>query len=196
MRQPIEIKQSSRWVAVLSKCVVVFVLMTSAQIIAAEGKQEAVSNQVTVYLVRHAEKEKTSPDPSLSEMGLRRAQDLMRTLKDVGIDYIYSTQTTRTRSTAQPLADYLDKTIQSYDARKLDTFGDELKSSTGQYLVVGHSNTTPLLVELLGGDPGGEINETWEYDRLYVLVFDQGQLISSTLLRYGEANKTKHNSGE
>ena len=192
MQKQVAIKQASRWIRLLSmflKLVMLSVLMPSAQTIAAEGEQDIESNQVALYLVRHAEKEKTSPDPSLSAMGARRAQDLMRTLKDAGVDTIYSTKTTRTRSTAQPLADLLDKSIQSYDAKELSAFSKQLKSSTGQYLIVGHSNTTPLLVKLLGGDPHGEINEAWEYDRLYVLVFNQGELVSSTLLRYGEANK-------
>ena len=39
--------------------------------------------------------------------------------------------------------------------------------------MVGHSNTTPALVEALGGDPGSPI-ESLEYDRLYMVTFEGG----------------------
>ena len=52
--------------------------------------------------------------------------------------------------------------------------------------VVGHSNTTPALTELLGGDPGGPIEEKNEYDRLYIVSMSAEGRVSSTLLRFGE----------
>ncbi|NIT87109.1 MAG: hypothetical protein GWM92_07640, partial [Gemmatimonadetes bacterium] len=45
-----------------------------------------------------------------------------------------------------------------------------LRGSPGRHLVVGHSDTTPRLVTLLGGEPGPPIVEAREYDRLYVLT--------------------------
>ena len=52
-------------------------------------------------------------------------------------------------------------------------------------LVAGHSNTTPKLVELLGGNPGPPIDEKTEYDRLYVVVLGADGAVTTTLLRYG-----------
>ena len=43
----------------------------------------------------------------------------------------------------------------------------ELTRDGLRHLVVGHSNTTPPLVELFGGDAGPPIDEASEYDRLY-----------------------------
>jgi hypothetical protein len=52
--------------------------------------------------------------------------------------------------------------------------------------VVGHSNTTPAAVELLGGEPGAEIDEADEYDRLYILTIATSGEVSTVVLRYGE----------
>jgi len=62
----------------------------------------------------------------------------------------------------------------------------KLKASSGRHLVVGHSNTTPQLVELLGGDGGTPIVEATEYDRLYVVTTQSGDAVKSYLTRYGK----------
>jgi hypothetical protein len=51
--------------------------------------------------------------------------------------------------------------------------------------VVGHSDTTPELVGLLGGDPGAPIDEPTEYDRLYVVTLGPDGTVTTVLLRYG-----------
>ena len=48
------------------------------------------------------------------------------------------------------------------------------------------SNTTPPLVELLGGDGGSPIVEASEYDRLYIVTTKEGEPVKSYLTRYGE----------
>jgi hypothetical protein len=53
--------------------------------------------------------------------------------------------------------------------------------------VVGHSNTTTELVTLLGGDPGTEIEESSEYDRLYILTINSSG-VTTLLIRYGSAS--------
>ena len=65
---------------------------------------------------------------------------------------------------------------------------NQLRAQTGTILVVGHSNTTPPLVEFLGGDPGTEINELGEFDRLYVLHIS-GEKARTELRRYGSPYK-------
>jgi hypothetical protein len=54
-------------------------------------------------------------------------------------------------------------------------------------LIVGHSNTTPELTKLLGGDSGTEINEKGEYDRLYIVTIGKDGTVNSVILRYGKA---------
>lgn len=137
-----------------------------------------------VFLVRHAEKVDHSQDADLSPEGYARARELARTLADAGIRGVYSTDYTRTRETARPLAEMLGTEVTLYDPRELHSLAEELKRAGGSYLVVGHSNTTPALVEILGGDPGVPIVEETEYDRLYVLSIS-GTEAQSALLRYG-----------
>ena len=109
---------------------------------------------------------------------------LAETLADAGIVRIYSTDYARTRETAAPLADFMSLPVDLYDASDLPAFAAELNSQSGRILVVGHSNTTPGLAGLLGGEPGAEINEAAEYDRLYVLRIT-GDTVESELRRYG-----------
>ncbi|MBU2605582.1 MAG: histidine phosphatase family protein [Alphaproteobacteria bacterium] len=137
----------------------------------------------TIYLVRHAEKQ-AGDDPSLTSNGALRAALLAKTLRDAGIVRIYSTDYARTRETAAPIAKTISVPVTLYDPSDLPAFADQLKAESGITLVVGHSNTTPALVELLGGEPGTDINEPAEYDRLYVVrMQDDG--IDTELRRYG-----------
>jgi 2,3-bisphosphoglycerate-dependent phosphoglycerate mutase len=137
----------------------------------------------TIYLVRHAEKQ-AGDDPSLTPDGAIRAALLTETLGDAGIVRIYSTDYARTRETAAPIAEAIAVPVTLYDPSDLPAFADRLKAEPGIALVVGHSNTTPALVEILGGEPGPEINEAAEYDRLYVVRI-RGDQVDTELRRYG-----------
>jgi len=141
---------------------------------------------LTVFLVRHAEKIDQSRDPDLSVKGYRRAGELARVLANADIERIHSSNFIRTRETASPLAETLDLQIELYDPRDLNSLAEQIKKDGGRHLVVGHSNTTPALVEILGGDPGSPIEEEHEYDRLYIVSF-VGNEVNTVLLRYGES---------
>lgn len=143
-----------------------------------------------VFLVRHAEKTTgegygQARDPRLTKAGKERARTLARLLAPAGITAIHSTDYRRTRETAAPVAEALDLDVQLYDARMLESFAEELQKSPGRHLVVGHSNTTPALVNLLGGEPGEPIVEADEYDRLYVLVIGTDGSVATIRQRYG-----------
>lgn len=117
---------------------------------------EAASPEVTTfYLIRHAEKDRTNPedpDPELNQKGLGRAMHWAEILDEVRIDAIYSTDFERTAMTAAPLAVKQDLTVQFYDPGTLDT-GAFLAENLGKnVLVVGHSNSTPELVNRLIGE--------------------------------------------
>ena len=118
-----------------------------------------------VYLVRHAEKQDGS-DPSLTAAGHARAEALAARLDSAGVERILSTDTKRTRETAEPLSRRTGLEIELYDHRRLSELADALRRDQRTVLVVGHSNTTPAFVRLLGGDPGAPIADD-EYDRLY-----------------------------
>jgi len=144
----------------------------------------ADSPDMDVYLVRHAEKLLVKDDPGLTEWGHKRAETLAEILRDADVKHIHSSDYIRTRDTAAPLAERLGLDVQLYDPSDLPALADKLKSMGGVHLVVGHSNTTPPLVDLLGGDGGEPINEASEYDRLYVVIRKDGKL-TSQLIRYG-----------
>lgn len=141
---------------------------------------------LTVFLVRHAEKVDDSRDPELSEVGRQRALELVKILGSAKIDYIHSSDYIRTRKTAEPIARSYGITTEIYDAGDLESLVQKLRKYGGTHLVVGHSNTTPSVVDLLGGDSGSAIDEASEYDRLYIVV-DEGMDESKTILmRYGD----------
>lgn len=136
-----------------------------------------------IILVRHGE---TAPDgtrdPGLSETGVSRADRLAALLADAGLTRIHTTGYRRTRGTAAPVAAALGMGAVEYDPRDLPAFAALLVTEPGRHLVVGHSNTTPELVALLGGDPGPPIAED-EHGRVYVLV-PTGDGVRSLVLRY------------
>lgn len=148
--------------------------------LASEGSTQESS---WIVMVRHAEKADDTEDPELTEGGKERSRLLAAMLADAGIERVLSTDTIRTRDTARVLAERLGLEIELYEPQGLDALAVELKRAGGRTLVVGHSNTTPRLVELLGGDPGEAIAED-EYDRIYIVVLDAAGRVSSTILRF------------
>ncbi len=140
-----------------------------------------------VYVLRHAERADTDTperDPHLSAAGHARARQLADLLVVEDISTVRSSDYYRTRETAQPLATRLGLPVQIYDPGALAELAAELDELPGRHVVVGHSNTTPQLVELLGGDPGEPIDDAVEFDRLYV-VFRDADGVTTLHLRYG-----------
>jgi broad specificity phosphatase PhoE len=133
-----------------------------------------VSCTHSYYIVRHAERATQGPNMSsdvpLSEAGQQRAEALKTLLQNEKISEIFSTNTTRTRTTAQPTAKYLQKTIQIYGPRPDSAFIQLLKTKRRNVLVVGHSNTVDDIVNMLCGKTAvpGDLKET-EYDNLFVV---------------------------
>lgn len=148
---------------------------------AAAQSPEAQSATV-VYLVRHAEKADQGDDPGLTPTGQSRARRLVLMLRGAGLTHVHTTDYARTRETAAPVANALGLDAVLYDPRDLAGFAAELKATPGRHLVVGHSNTTPELVRLLGGAPAGPMSEH-EYDRVYVLTLEP-EAVRTAILGY------------
>ncbi|TQV89128.1 phosphoglycerate mutase family protein [Aliikangiella coralliicola] len=160
-----------------------------SNVVLANDKGEIDTREI--YLVRHAEKQPSSgKDPSLTETGKKRAQHLAELLKSRSISAVYSTQYKRTLETATPLANQLNLKVQHYDPRKLKEFAEEIKNASGNVLIVGHSNTTPSLVFLLGGDPHGDIDDSY-YERLYQLNFTGNKVATQLLKTKPQVNRAK-----
>ena len=130
------------------------------------------NTETNIYLVRHAEKvDDGTKDPSLTPMGLVRANRIAQILIDANIDYIYSTDYQRTRLTAEPLSIALGKEVLLYDPTDLKGLAVQLKSLPGKNVViVGHSNTTPTLANLLiEKEKYTTIDET-DYTNLFIVT--------------------------
>jgi 2,3-bisphosphoglycerate-dependent phosphoglycerate mutase len=145
----------------------------------------------TYYVVRHAEKatatSNMSSDVPLTPDGEQRAIDLREALKNKKIEYVYSTNTIRTRTTAQPTADHFGLKIETYGPRPDTAFINLLKTKKKNTLVVGHSNTIDDIVNMLCGEKkvSGDLPET-DYDNLFT-VKKKGKKYVFKGLTYGRA---------
>jgi len=143
--------------------------VVAAVLISAFATTAAFSDSV-IYLVRHAEKQSDGTrDPSLTKPGHKRALATAEKLASSGLKIIYSTDYKRTQETAAPTAKMAGLDIVSYDPRALEAFAAQLKQTTLPALVVGHSNTTPVLVNFLAGTDY-PLLEDHQYDHLYVVT--------------------------
>jgi broad specificity phosphatase PhoE len=127
----------------------------------------------TYYVVRHGEKEaqaaNMSSDVSLSPEGSERAHALKHALKNKHIQYIYSTNTIRTKSTARPLAETLGVNLETYDARDTGFVTQVKKRGKGNAVIVGHSNTVDDIVNsFLGKTILQDLPET-SYGDLFII---------------------------
>ncbi|MCP9493870.1 MAG: histidine phosphatase family protein [Pyrinomonadaceae bacterium MAG19_C2-C3] len=155
------------------RLIVLIVLVVIAQV-ACDRRSEIPT---TVIIVRHAEKAVVAgDDPPLSETGIRRAQLLAGVAGEAGVQTIYCSQFRRTRETAEPLAAATGVSINTVAANFDDApaYAANLAGViTGRHqgqtvLVVGHSNTVPLLIKTLTGKDVPPIRDD-EYDNLFIL---------------------------
>lgn len=121
----------------------------------------------TVYLVRHAEKADPWPQERdldafwpLSVAGMVRAETLAGRLEKAKIAAVYTSRTTRTLATAMPLVARLRVPVTADDASihsdEMSGFLARLRekhAGDAAVLIVGHSNTIPRLLVLLGAVP-------------------------------------------
>ena len=130
----------------------------------------------TIILVRHAEKaDDGTSNPGLTPLGQARAQRLAAMLAPTGINAVYSTPYKRTRLTGQPTADLEGLRVVEYDPRDEEFTQDLLEKHSGEtILVVGHSNTIPMLVNTLTGTTNYPQLEEMEYDKLFVVSLING----------------------
>ena|ERR1041385_7920741 len=146
----------------------------------------------TIYVVRHAERMKTPSgtmvpnDMPLSEAGKVRAFVLRDELQDKHIRHIYSTNTVRTISTADPLSQAININIKIYNTRdSLDQFIEMVRKMKGNTLIVGHSNTVDDIVNKLCNQTkvAGDLPDS-VYDNLYILT-QKGKKIDFRMKKYG-----------
>lgn len=133
-----------------------------------------------IYLVRHFEKVKGVSNPNLTPVGHQRAEQLAHLLLDKKISAIYSTSYARTMATARPFSKLANLSILAYDPTDLSAFAQQLIETNTNVLVVGHSNTTPQLIRLLGGDTV-TIAES-DFGELFTLSFGDNLVTTSSTI--------------
>ena len=136
----------------------------------------AQNSATTIIILRHSEKDTVGKDPQLSIAGKERAGRIPTLFKDIKPDILYSTPYVRTRQTLKPWAEKTSLTIKDYDATNLAAFATELKGMQGKTIVVsGHSNTAPVLVNLLIGTNKYPLLNDNDYSKLWVVTLADGK---------------------
>ena len=138
---------------------------------------------MTIILVRHAEKQAPTAD-ALSTAGKNRAKLLARMFRKTAVTAIYTSQFTRTKQTAAPLATATGLTPRVI-APALATARTEVLAAGACPFVIGHSDTVPDLIGALGGPTDIEIGEQ-EFDRMFVVTILNGK-VATVEFRYGTA---------
>ena len=153
---------------------------------------------ITVFLIRHAEREdEPRQDPPLSKDGVARSQALARLLSTAGIKAIFTSQYTRTKQTAEPLATKLGITVTSFTLKTnpanprqiteestAEVTNKILEHAGQSVLVIGHSNSIPDVIKMLGGDVIPTIDEK-KFDDLFIVnVYARGKA-KVVQLKYG-----------
>ena len=120
-----------------------------------------------VVLIRHGERDSSGAD-ALSAAGKRRAALLVTMLLDTSVSTVLTSEFIRTKQMAAPLAaqhGVSPAPIASDDAAAKA----QILNGGPCTVVVGHSDTVPALIELLGG-PSGIVIKSNEFDRMFVLT--------------------------
>jgi len=127
--------------------------------------------QKAIVVVRHAEKADQSTDPVLSPEGTARAAALAKALAAMDVEAVYVTQYQRTALTAAPLMKAASlKAIQIHSDASAELVERMKKEHpTEVVLTVGHSNSVPRILKLLGVTETIELGDS-DYDDLFVVV--------------------------
>ncbi len=145
----------------------------------------------TIFIVRHAEKQ-SGPDPELSDLGVSNAAALAETMRSIPLDSVWSTDTKRTRNTGLPTATTHDLTLTLYDGvsggidAAMQNLAERLLAGEGgeRVLIVGHSNTGPILMRALGAKDAPDLAAS-DYGDLFIIVDPGTSQMSWSRLRFG-----------
>lgn len=166
-----------------------------------QHRDDSAVKVTTVFLARHAEKaDVPGQDPPLSEAGRQRAEALARLLQSAGVKGVYTSQFLRTRQTAEPLAKRLGlspvsvslgvktshpREVSEESIRELTR---RVEAHAGEaVLIVGHSNSVPEVIRMLGGDAVPKIDES-RFDDLFVVTVYAGGRAKVAHLKYGSTD--------
>jgi broad specificity phosphatase PhoE len=166
--------------------------LATALIAGASPVVAQATRETTVLLVRHAEKAAMpADDPPLTPAGEARARDLWMAIRDANVSTVITTQFARTRQTAQPTVSAMGispTVVPATSPTHVQDVVAEIRHHPGTtVLVVGHSNTVPMIVEALGAKRPGAICDS-RYDDLFIVTVAADGKANAVHARYGEAS--------
>ena len=146
-------------------------ILAASAALALSAMAAPVFAQKAIVVVRHAEKADQSTDPVLSAQGTARAEALAKTLASMNVKAVYVTQYQRTALTAAPLLKAAGlKPIQVHSDASAELVERMKKEHPeGVVLTVGHSNSVPRILKLLGAAETIELGDN-DYDDLFIVV--------------------------
>lgn len=189
----------------MSKLIAAFVVVLSVVVMgscgasglgAGDGGAAGVmgaGEQTTLVIVRHAERGSQGRDPDLTEAGRERAKRLVGVVKDAGVDTVYTSETTRTKSTAAGVVGAMGiakERQREYDSNASPSvLAERLLAEEGGHviLVVGHSHVIPKLLTALGWETGPMGDS--DYDDVYVVTIASGKATGLIRTAYPAAGR-------
>lgn len=169
-----------------------FLILPAAMALAVHQPQAPAAPpppMTTIILVRHAEAVAgAGADPVLSEAGIARANALAAALIDARVTAVMTSQYRRTVLTGTPLAAAANAPLVATTVRgDLETHVRDIVQTVhagGTVVIVGHSNTIPVLVKgLTGADVGAIAHDA--YDNLFVVTTTTPGAGRLVRVRYG-----------
>ena len=150
-----------------------------------------------VFVLRHADKRRQPAGvDDLSDAGVRRAALLGRMLAESGVSVAFCSTAVRAQHTLEPLKDILGDDLAITSAaidganqpqEHIATIVDGVKTLAPDTVavVVTHSNTVSPIIEGLGGEAVGDLDDR-VFDQLFVLSREPATKPRLLRLRYGE----------
>jgi phosphohistidine phosphatase SixA len=191
-------RRSSLFILLAASCAALLLQQAAARADFNRPSTQEEFKVTTVFLIRHAERaDAPREDPPLTEKGNLRAQELARMLGGAGVKAIYTSQFLRTKQTAEPLAKALGLTAtpialkmsqtnpREVSEQSIAEMANKIHERAGEtVLIIGHSNTVPEVIKMLGGDVVPKIDEK-KFDDLFVVTVHGKGKAKVVQMKYG-----------
>lgn len=164
----------------------------------------ANAGPLTVYVVRHAERQEDgTDDPGLNDAGQARAEALAMVLADVQIGAVHVSRFRRTLETAAAVIEGSNLEVRTWPVTWAGVTEHVQALATGicseyrdqSVLVVGHSNTVSPVVKALSGLEVEELSER-DFDRLFQVRLLPDQPAELLRARYGHFDPPTNNDAD